>query len=266
MQALLKDVEADATHVNVKIFILKLLVNNSQLFKPYAKHWFHAICAFIVSPKTGGKGFHYFLRDLATLLIQWRETFTPRAGNDLDRKACCQVINALIKLAADKNKLIFNINVEIVATLMLEWRHVLIIDKQTLCSMLSVPDQAEASHLWKMTGIQIVALATSFDVPVLTPEEEREHQESGEKHQFKLASAAENGKVDILFKSLLKMQELRKKQLIFASSEALGKILQRQPELVPQALPVLMQNEAKDRDDIFVNVIERITREYPMLL
>ena len=35
---------------------------------------------------------------------------------------------------------------------------------------------------------------------------------------------------------------------------------------MPQALPVLMQNEAKDRDDIFVNVIERITREYPMLL
>ena len=31
-------------------------------------------------------------------------------------------------------------------------------------------------------------------------------------------------------------------------------------------MPVLMQNEAKDRDDIFVNVIERITREYPALL
>ena len=27
-----------------------------------------------------------------------------------------------------------------------------------------------------------------------------------------------------------------------------------------------MQNEAKDRDDVFVNVIERITRDYPGLL
>ena len=54
------------------------------------------------------------------------------------------------------------------------------------------------------------------------------------------------------------MQELRKKQLINASSEALRRILLRQPELVTQALPLLLQNEAKDCDDIFVNVIERI--------
>ena len=40
----------------------------------------------------------------------------------------------------------------------------------------------------------------------------------------------------------------------------------KQPELVGQALPLLLQNEAKDRDDIFVNVIERITRDFPNLI
>ena len=50
----------------------------------------------------------------------------------------------------------------------------------------------------------------------------------------------EDGKVDPLFKSLLKMQELRKKQLIFASSEALGKIFTKQPNLISQALPILL--------------------------
>ena len=44
MQSLIKDFDSKSTHQNVKIFILKLLVNNSQLFKPYAKHWFHSIC------------------------------------------------------------------------------------------------------------------------------------------------------------------------------------------------------------------------------
>ena len=42
----------------------------------------------------------------------------------------------------------------------------------------------------------------------------------------------EDNKVDPLFKCLLMMQELRKKQLIFASSEALGRILLKQPLLV----------------------------------
>ena len=76
----------------------------------------------------------------------------------------------------------------------------------------------------------------------------------------------DDNKIDPLFKCLLMMQDLRKKQLIFASSEALGRILLKQPELVQQALPLLLQNEAKDRDDIFVNVVERITRDFPNLL
>ena len=80
-------------------------------------------------------------------------------------------MNNLIKLAADKSKYIFNINIEIVATLMLKWKHVVSLDKVTLCNMLSVPDSKDGSHLWKMNAIQIIALASSFDVPVLSAEE-----------------------------------------------------------------------------------------------
>lgn len=69
MQSLLRDAEDPSVHLNVKIFILKLLVNNSGLFKPFAQHWFTVICDFITQKNTGGVGFHYFLRDLATLLV-----------------------------------------------------------------------------------------------------------------------------------------------------------------------------------------------------
>lgn len=68
---------------------------------------------------------------------------------------------------------------------------------------------------------------------------------------------------DQLMVVLLKLQELKKKQLIFASSEALGKVLAFQPGLTAFCLPYLMQNDAKERHDIIVNVIERITREFP---
>lgn len=146
-------------------------MNNSQLFKPYSQHWFHVICQFIVQKNTGGIGFHYFLRDLATLLIQWSDDFTPRFEVAEERRLCSQVMNTLIKLAADKSKYIFNINIEIVATLLLKWRSVVSLDKIMLCNMLSVPEQKDGSHLWKMNAIQIVALASSFDVPVLSSEE-----------------------------------------------------------------------------------------------
>jgi len=69
MQELLTEVEREGCHLNIKIFILKLLVNNSTLFKPFAQMWFEPICKFITQKSTGGKGFHYFIRDLTTLLI-----------------------------------------------------------------------------------------------------------------------------------------------------------------------------------------------------
>ena len=45
MQTLLSNLQG--AHLNVKIFILKLLVNNPDLFKPYAKTWLVPICQFI---------------------------------------------------------------------------------------------------------------------------------------------------------------------------------------------------------------------------
>jgi hypothetical protein len=79
---------------------------------------------------------------------------------------CSKVINTLIRLAADKSKIIFNINIEILAMLMHKWRTLISIDKDILVKMLQVPDQTDGSHLWKMTAIQMLALACTFDIPI----------------------------------------------------------------------------------------------------
>ena len=151
---MLRDVEAPDCHLNIKIFILKLLVNNSLLFKPFAQHWYRVICRFIVSKKRGGTGFHYFLRDLATtLLVQWSDDVKLNFDDFEQRSLCSQVMNELIKLAADKSKYIFNINIEIVATLLLKWSKVVALDKLILCKMLSRPETEDSSHLWKMNAI-----------------------------------------------------------------------------------------------------------------
>jgi hypothetical protein len=78
-------------------------------------------------------------------------------------------------IAADKSKLIFNINIEILATLMLKWKHLLTIDKDLVFKML-VNDAKDISHLWKMTGIQVFALAVAFNVSILSKDEIKNKQ------------------------------------------------------------------------------------------
>jgi len=52
-----------------------MLINNSEMFKPFANFWLEPVCNFIIGDKTGGKGFHYFLRDLVSLLILWSDNY-----------------------------------------------------------------------------------------------------------------------------------------------------------------------------------------------
>lgn len=168
MQALNQEVRRPETHINVKIFILKILVNNPELFAPYAKEWFEPIAQYIVQKDNGGKGFHYFMRDLCTLLISWMSArhFKPD-DSPKTRLLCTQVVNTLVKYSADKAKLIFNTNIQIVAALIHGWRLLIAIDKDVLSSMVGMDDKKEGANLWRMTGIQVLALAVAFDVPVV---------------------------------------------------------------------------------------------------
>jgi hypothetical protein len=132
MEILIRDISQEDIHLNIKIFILKLAVNNRELFKPYARHWFRPICTFIASRQTGGKGFHYFLRDLTILLLSWGDAYTPKDGDVASEVLCSKVVNVLIKCAPDKSKMIFNTNIDIIRQLMQRWRHLLILQKEVL--------------------------------------------------------------------------------------------------------------------------------------
>ena len=57
--------------------------------------------------------------------------------------------------------------IEIIASMLHRWKKLIALNKDMLTSMLSLADTKEGSSLWKMTGIQIIALAVSFDIPIL---------------------------------------------------------------------------------------------------
>jgi hypothetical protein len=67
------------------------------------------------------------LRDLTTLLITWSKSYVVTQDQSV---LFSKVINTIIRLAADKQKVIFNINIEMLAVLMSNWRTVVVIEKE----------------------------------------------------------------------------------------------------------------------------------------
>jgi hypothetical protein len=67
--------------------------------------------------------------------------------------------------------MIFNTNIQIFASIMHRWKSLICLDKNTLAMMVALPEQKPDYQLWRMTGVQILALAVQFNIPVsATPE------------------------------------------------------------------------------------------------
>lgn len=51
--------------LNVLIYIIKIVLNRSKVFDPYASSWMDVLVKYAMkeTKPNGGKGFHYFLRD-----------------------------------------------------------------------------------------------------------------------------------------------------------------------------------------------------------
>jgi len=139
------------------------------------------------------------------------------------------------------------------------------VNKKALLKMISIDEKQDGSNLWKMNAIQILALTVSFDIPLLDNPDQIT-QLNPNQRTFQLLEPPVVPECDPILLALLKIQESKKKQIIQAASEALGKVLKRQPSLRKQAIIHLMVNESSERHDVLVNSIEKITREYPELL
>lgn len=194
---------------------------------PYANRWFEPICQYIIEKKSdGGKGFHYFLRDLCTMLISWK--YLP-AKTSKTKLLLTNVVNCLIRISADAVKLIFKQNIKIISTLMERWSEYIAISKFVVNRMLARPDTDAQSLLWKMNAIEVVALAVCYDVPVLQNTDDVQYlvDEKESQHCFSLITKTSGGAqvLDPLMTQILKIFESKKKQIIYAASELVGMIL-----------------------------------------
>ena len=84
-------------------------MNRAEQFTPWAKDWYNVLLSYLTEKNNGGKGFHYYLRDVCTTLVLWHNSYRPNESAQM-RRDCSAAINNLLKIGADKAKTIFASN------------------------------------------------------------------------------------------------------------------------------------------------------------
>ena len=64
----------EKTHQNIKLFLLRLILNCSDAFRPYAKLLGRDLLQLVASASTwpGGQCINYFSLDLIVMLLSWQ--------------------------------------------------------------------------------------------------------------------------------------------------------------------------------------------------
>ncbi|CAD8069351.1 unnamed protein product [Paramecium sonneborni] len=173
----------DSLYLSLKIFMLKLIINKSDIFNKYASGWIGVLLDYCTKENkiNGGKGFHYFLRDVIVVLIKFSQKQEVRQEylqmHPQSKNKICSVINNLIMLSADKNRKIFDQNIEIIGMFVQLYR-----DQMYICDKLIVdmickkpeqknlqiePQTEDNSVLWQANGLAILHIALLNNVVIL---------------------------------------------------------------------------------------------------
>ena len=165
LQLLLNEMNRDNLSLNQKIFFIKVILNKLELFEPYMDNFIPFLINFVILEKSNcGKGFNYFLRDIATTILACKDLKLEINKGNIDMMS--NYINTLIKISGDNKNIIFRTNLKILNDLMNKFSYLIYLDNKTIQSMLKFDSSKQGAHIWHVSAIQILASASEYDIPI----------------------------------------------------------------------------------------------------
>lgn len=235
------------THENVKLFIIRGLVNVQHVFKSYAKFWYAPLIAFLVNSSLSRQEvIDYFTLDLMVLLLSWHSVALPQPS---EKKLINRLFESLIKRCYHDNRAILKNNLELLKTMTECWRDFVDVPVGLLNNYLtSYSDQKKVA-----TGIQLFGLVLSNNI---------------ETYDY----PPELDKVDF-YKSLIISMNNPSKTIHAPSAEVVGMLLRKlsnnvtggsvDEDILNQCLAFLFDILSKLDISAFITCVHRIQLNYP---
>lgn len=146
---------------NISLFLLKIILNRPQIFKPYASFWFIPILKFLVTFNFG-EGINYFIRDACLMLLQW--DIKPQKSPE-HFSVVSHFLDFLIKQAPHTTKEIVRSNVEIIRLFVQSWKNKFAVSKKQIQDML-----VNSSKTVILTALQVLGVLAMSGMPLYDKE------------------------------------------------------------------------------------------------
>ncbi|MCO5603923.1 hypothetical protein L7F22_058079 [Adiantum nelumboides] len=249
MNSLHSTLSNSGTAMNVCLFIIKVVIRARRVFQPFGSAWVLPILQpFLRHPQSsGGNKFHYFLRDVCVVILEWNLPNPP------DKDVASRFLNYLFQVAPHESNQVVRANLEIIHHFLGSWKDYITLDTGIIASYItaggkspSATDKSIAMH--KIVGLQVFGAILSVGL-----------------------NPCDDGKISEkdLIKALLSNLNFRAKAVYEASAELLGMLLQKQKEApleqsVETGLKQVLLGLFKEGETgQFLTIIDKITLHCP---
>lgn len=163
MEFLQKKVSSDHTNENVKLFIIKALLNTQNMFKSYAKFWYMPLISFLVnSSLSREETIDYFTLDVMVLLLSWQSVCLPAAT---EKKFIKRLFENLMRRCYHDNRQILKNNLELLKTTAECWKDFVEVPVRIIHEFLKSDDQKKLTSGIQLFGLVLANQIETYDYP-----------------------------------------------------------------------------------------------------
>ncbi|KAJ3389035.1 hypothetical protein HDU92_001207 [Lobulomyces angularis] len=197
----------DDTHLNIKIFIARIICNIPEAFSAVASDWWRSLIKLISEASNFGSGINHFVQDICFLLIVWSENqlLSPTSS---DRFLIKGMMSYLVANSVHKSKYAINNNQKIIRSFIELWKEFIVPPTESIYGFISSNDIFE-NRLYTQTKITGLYLCSIFAMNEISPFHEASCSVSAV--QF--------------YSALIATLDLKKTEIVSLSSTVIGQLL-----------------------------------------
>lgn len=235
------------THENVKLFIIRGIVNSRHIFRSYAKFWYAPLIGFLVNSSLSRLDtMDSFTLDLMVMLMSWHSVSLPQAS---EKKLINRLFEALIRRCYHENRAILKNNLELIKTMTELWREFIEVPVGIIYTYLSSSNDSKKLT----TGIQL------FGVVLANQIETYEYPNNLNSVDF--------------YKALIRCMKDSSKAIHASSAEVVGLLLKRlntkkdllEQEKLEKVLAYLFEVLRELETNLWITCVHRIQLNYPAI-
>ncbi|KAG0227795.1 hypothetical protein BGW42_002714 [Actinomortierella wolfii] len=147
-----------ATHLNVRLFIAKIIINIPEAFEMYAAIWIRSLMRLAMEGESYGEPMNYFVHDLAVLVVVWGETVTLQ-DNYEDRVLLSSFLGYMMKHAHHSSRQVLRSNIDLIKGIFENWSNLVVIPTPMIYDNFSKP----SLEMRNATGIQLLGIVLTHD-------------------------------------------------------------------------------------------------------